>query len=116
VPEAEAGETGTSQPTSSDDLRLNVKHLESYRKIIARGGRIVYFYGENDNFKWEFDQEFAAKFPEDLEAGKGLVTVEEVKQANHMYTLREWQDVIIEYCLSWPESAGAAGETSAARD
>jgi hypothetical protein len=111
----EAADTGTAQPTSSDDLRLNVKHLESYRKIISRGSRIVYFYGENDNFKWEFDSEFAARFPDDLEAGKGLVTVEIVKQANHMYTLREWQDVIIAYSVKWAENPGVWSEMAATR-
>ncbi len=89
------------QPTPDEGLRFNDAYLEAYRRIIKRGGRIVFFYGENDNFKWEFNNEFAGNYPEDLEAGKGLIMIEEIKQANHMYTLREWQDEIGERCLTW---------------
>jgi pimeloyl-ACP methyl ester carboxylesterase len=101
------------QPTPDEGLRFNDAYLEAYRSIISRGDRIVFFYGENDNFKWEFNNEFAEKYPEDLEAGKGLITIEEIKQANHMYTLREWQDQIGDFCLKWAAETDLSRKKSA---
>lgn len=95
---------GAPQPTPDEGLRFNDAFLEAYRKIVGRRDRLVFFYGENDNFKWEFNNEFAEKYPKDIEAGKGLFIIEEIKQANHMYTLREWQDEIYERCLQWAEN------------
>jgi pimeloyl-ACP methyl ester carboxylesterase len=101
-----------TEVSSQDNLRFNELYLESYRKIIDRGDRILFFYGENDNFRWEFSNEFVENYPEDYNAGRGLITVEEIARANHMYTLREWQDQICDYCLNWvenvPVSEGAA--------
>jgi len=93
---------GSQQPVE-EGLVFNEDFLDSYRSIVSRGGRLVFFYGENDSFKWEYHNDFADNFPKDVEAGRDLVSVEVIKQANHMYTLREWQNEICEYCLKWAE-------------
>ena len=60
-----------------------------------------FIFGEHDNFKWEFNSEFVDAMPEEFQAGRDAVTVEEITHANHMYTLREWQDIIIDKCMTW---------------
>ena len=84
-----------------EGAKFNNLFLEAYRNIIRAGGRIIFVFGEHDNFKWEFNNEFAAKFPEDIQSGKDLTTVKEIKHANHMYTLPEWQEQIFDYCREW---------------
>jgi pimeloyl-ACP methyl ester carboxylesterase len=96
-------DSAQGQPHEGDGLRLNEVFLDAYRKIVQRGDRIIFFYGDSDNFKWEFYREFAEKYPGDVVEGEGLVEVKEIEQANHMYSLREWQDQVCEYCLEWVE-------------
>jgi pimeloyl-ACP methyl ester carboxylesterase len=107
-----ADDKPSSQSTTMG-LGFNDMFLEAYRNIIARGDRIIFFHGGNDNFKYEFFDDFVDKYPKDVEAGKDLVTVKEIEHANHMYTLREWQDEICDYCLNWAETACLPKETPA---
>lgn len=96
-------------PTSAITLSstdLNPAFLKAYRAIIGRGDRMLFIFGENDTLKWEFNSEFVDKLPEEFEAGGDLVEVAEIKHANHMYTLREWQDAIIECSREWMERVG----------
>jgi pimeloyl-ACP methyl ester carboxylesterase len=103
-PAAEAAERKSLSATSSitmSGIQFNEHFLAAYRSIVARRGKVLFVFGDNDNFKWEFYGEFAEKYPADMRAGEGIVTIETVKHANHMYTLREWQDEIITLCLRW---------------
>ncbi|MBU8921164.1 MAG: alpha/beta hydrolase [Bacteroidales bacterium] len=83
------------------DLQFNKGFLDAYNRITGRGGRVYFIFGEHDNFKYEFNSEFVDAMPEEFQAGIDAVTVEEIAQANHMYTLREWQDIIIDKCMAW---------------
>ncbi|MBN1163409.1 MAG: alpha/beta fold hydrolase [Candidatus Krumholzibacteriota bacterium] len=107
--------TGTGQvksglsvtvPGAGDNLQFNDVYLKSYREIIDRRERIFFVFGEHDNFKWEFNSEFVEGRSADFNSGRDLVTVEEFTHANHMYTLREWQDRVIDRCLAWVQERG----------
>lgn len=87
-------------------LQFNDAFLTAYRAIVSRGGKILFFFGENDNFRWEFDGEFVAKYPADVRAGDRLFTIEIIPHANHMYTLREWQDEILRRSIPWFAASG----------
>lgn len=86
------------------DLQFNYAFLDAYRKIVKRRGRIYFIFGEHDNFKWEFNKEFVDVMPDEFSAGRDYIKVEEITHANHMYTLREWQDIIIDKCIEWVET------------
>ncbi len=104
---APAGEKGekprsgvsVAVPGAGDDLQFNDKFLEAFRGVARNGGRAVFVFGENDNFRWEFYEEFKNKMPEEFEKYGQEFSIEEIQHANHMYTLREWQDRIIQYCI-----------------
>ncbi|MCK4538379.1 MAG: alpha/beta hydrolase [Candidatus Krumholzibacteria bacterium] len=83
------------------DLQFNRGFLDAYSRITGRDGRVYFIFGEHDNFKYEFNSEFVDAMPEEYQAGIEAITVEEITHANHMYTLREWQDIIIDKCMTW---------------
>lgn len=88
-------------PGAGDDLQFNDAFLEAYRTVIGRKQRIYFVFGEHDNFKWEFNSEFVEGMPEEFAAGAECIRIDEITHANHMYTLREWQDEIIDRCVEW---------------
>jgi hypothetical protein len=92
-------------PGAGDDLQFNPAFLDAWRKIAGRKERMFFVFGEHDNFKWEFNSEFVEAMPDEYAAGRGLVRVDEIPHANHMYTLREWQDAIIDRCVEWVSGA-----------
>jgi len=95
------GKSGLSVavPGAGSDLQFNDRFLEAFRAIADNGGRGVFVFGGNDNFKWEFYEEFRDRMPELYEKYAHAYTIQEIRHANHMYTLREWQDRIIGMCL-----------------
>ncbi len=82
-------------------LQFNDMFLSSYRAVVSRRQRILFVFGDNDNFKWEYESAFIEKYPRDVSAGAGFVTTEIIHDANHMYTLREWQHEVLERCIRW---------------
>ena len=92
-------------PGIGDDLQFNPAFLESFNAVIGRGRRIYFIFGENDNFKWEFNSEFLEGCSDDVSLAGDLIKIDEITHANHMYTLREWQDEIILKCIEWAGEA-----------
>ena len=90
----------TSAVTGSS-LTFNDDFLEAFEAITARSSPILFVFGENDNFKWEFYSEFVEKYEDEWKRAEPFVSIEIVPHANHMYTLHEWQDRIVELCLEW---------------
>jgi pimeloyl-ACP methyl ester carboxylesterase len=86
--------SATSSVTGSG-LIFNDRFLDAYRTIVARGERILFVFGENDNFRWEYESAFLDNYPDDIRAGEGIVETEIIPHANHMYTLQEWQREIL---------------------
>jgi len=100
--------SATSTVTGSG-LQFNEDFLAAYRAVVTRGERILFVFGDNDNFKWEYESAFLEKYPGDVRAGEGLVTTEIISDANHMYTLREWQHEVIRRCIRWLAASERAG-------
>ncbi len=92
-------------PGAGDNLQFNRAFLDAWRKIVSRGEKLFFVFGEHDNFKWEFNSEFVEAMPDEYAAGREFVRVDEIPHANHMYTLREWQDSIIDRCIEWVSGA-----------
>ncbi len=90
--------SATSTVTGSG-IQFNEHFLAAYRAIVARGDNILFVFGENDNFRWEYESAFLEKYPGDVRAGEGLVETEIIPHANHMYTLQEWQQEIMRRCV-----------------
>ena len=95
----------TTVPGIGDDLQFNPGFLEAFRAIAARGQRIFFVFGENDNFRWEFESEFLEGCRDDVERAGDLIRIDRIQHANHMYTLREWQEEIISRCIEWARQA-----------
>jgi pimeloyl-ACP methyl ester carboxylesterase len=106
APPASGSAVGAPSVIAGSGIQFNEHFLAAYRAIVARGGKILFAFGENDNFRWEFDGEFVAKYPADVRAGEPFTTIEIVPDANHMYTLREWQDEILRRVGPWFEASG----------
>lgn len=110
VPEQpEQSEQKPDVPGEGDNLQFNKAFLEAYQKIVARKERMYFVFGEHDNFKWEFKTEFVKERADEYAAGEEYIDVEEIPHANHMYTLREWQDTIVDRCMEWIKNRKESG-------
>lgn len=98
--------TDQGSPITMSSAYINPEFINSYLDIVRRGERMLFIFGDNDNFKFEFNSYFIERMPAEFGAGRELVDIIEIEHANHMYTLRRWQDIIMVRSLEWLERHG----------
>ncbi len=96
----------TISPVTMSSTYINPEFINSYLNIVKKEERMLFIFGENDNFKWEFNSSFVEKMPAEFEAGGNLVDIIEIEHANHMYTLPNWQDKIMGKTADWIDKIG----------
>jgi hypothetical protein len=67
-------------------------------KEAMRKSNVLFIYGDNDGFLWEFNDLYAAAH---LSASQREDVLRVVAHANHMFVWREWQDQAFEMIDGW---------------
>jgi pimeloyl-ACP methyl ester carboxylesterase len=75
--------------------------------LVGRGGRLLLVFGENDGFRNDFVNEFQNVYWSSRPEYPRHLDVQTIAGCNHMFTLREWQDQVVERSLAWVLGGGA---------
>jgi hypothetical protein len=54
-----------------------------------------------DRLFWEFEEKYWNKYREDLELSQKQFRMDIVKDANHIFSFREWQEDMLARCCEW---------------
>ncbi|WKZ32629.1 MAG: hypothetical protein QY316_12055 [Thermodesulfobacteriota bacterium] len=74
---------------------------------MAEKGKVCLVFSEADRLYWEFEEKFAATHRDSIaRAGKNL-EIHITKNANHVFTFRDWQESALETMCSWLERQDA---------
>jgi pimeloyl-ACP methyl ester carboxylesterase len=111
-----AGSTAASTAGNTVD-NANPFFPPAFDQLLARGGHLLLLFSESDRLYWEFREKFLERHRETFEKRADRVTVQVVKDANHIFTFSEWQQDMLDRCDSWlrqtyPAPATAAHEAS----
>ena len=106
--DAAAPPTGT-QPDTGDGERLNELFIEAFRSFDARSGSIFFVTAEQDNNTIQFDTMFASTHLDRPGAAAKHRRLT-IKDANHIYGLPEWRDVLVGSVTDWLEATGSAAK------
>lgn len=86
----------------SDRLDFNRYILDSFINFTSRGGRALFIYeDENSRSYREFRDEFQKRYLSQTDKDQGLYEIFTVKDANHLFTQRKWQEAVIERTVLW---------------
>ncbi len=91
VKEAGAEEKGNANPLFPG----------AFFSLLERGGKALLLFSGNDRQEAEYDEKFAQRYAERLQHYSSQVDRHLVANANHVLSLREWQDEMIGVSLKW---------------
>ena len=120
------GPTGAPQPAAKDsggEAPNNLNHLfgPACFSFLERNAKILFVFSGGDRLYWEFEEKFAKPNREKLAALQANYRIHVVQEANHILTMPEWEQEMLDVAESWlkqfletghrqEESHGAKGE------
>jgi pimeloyl-ACP methyl ester carboxylesterase len=78
---------------------LNERFILVYRKYMDKKGRILFILSENDAGTPYFENRFAKHYLNKV--NKAECEVIKIKDANHIYALKEWQEQLMDAVCAW---------------
>jgi len=76
----------------------------AFFNMLEKGNRILLVFSGTDRLKWEFDEKFKKRFSHQLEKYTNLVDEVEIKEANHIISMPEWQQEMFSTSEFWLNS------------
>ncbi len=99
---------GVGIPSEIDRLcaekELNRGFFDSFERVIGKGKPILFLLAGNDPGIEVFQHYFQGVYLEKIREGSNqnrLYEIYVIENANHVYSLKEWQDDLIEKIMSW---------------
>lgn len=81
----------------------------AFFKMLTTRRPMLLIFGGSDRLRWEFDEKFVARHRAKLDTSPGGYEVHIVKDANHVLSLREWQDDMLACSTRWVTEHFATG-------
>jgi hypothetical protein len=95
------GGTRDSTPVPQVDDNANPLFPPAFFKMLATRRPMLLVFGGSDRLHWEYDEKFVSRHRERLAAMPPLAEVHVVELANHVLSLPEWQDEMLEVATRW---------------
>ncbi|MCC7124644.1 MAG: hypothetical protein IT178_07335 [Acidobacteria bacterium] len=95
-PAAAAPTDGSATPGDNSNPRF----APALFAMLERKRPVLMIFAGNDRLHWEFEEKFANRQRERL-AAAGSYTIHITPQANHIFSLPEWQDDMLAQCRTW---------------
>jgi uncharacterized protein len=94
--------TGARTPPVPAKVQTDVNPLfaPGFLGLLKQGRPVLLIFSEMDRLYWEYREKFWESHREQLERSEWLET-RIVKEANHIFTFREWQQELMAICNEW---------------
>lgn len=109
-PFSKKGQTSYVDPTEARGTKNKQQNLDQnnfnpyfpkiFKKFSSSGKMFLIFSGA-DRLFWEFEEKYWNKYREDLELSQKQFRMDIVKDANHIFSFREWQEDMLARCCEW---------------
>lgn len=93
-----------SGETAPPDDNTNPYFRPSLLRMIETGRPVMLIYSEADRLFWEFREKFVDRYGFDTAEHAGVLDVSIVKEANHVFTFKEWQLDMLARGGAWLEA------------
>lgn len=93
-----------SKEESESGVIFNHEFLECFDAMIKRRAKVIFLFGDDDTFRWEFEREFHRKYWSLNPNYARQSQIHYLSGCNHMFSLREWQYQALDHVSSWMET------------
>jgi uncharacterized protein len=98
-----------------EDDNANPLFPPAFFNMVSTGRPMLFVFGGGDRLHWEYEEKFVARHRERLASMPKLVEEHVVQLANHVLSLREWQDEMLDVSNRWLNTHFVADLVGAAR-
>jgi pimeloyl-ACP methyl ester carboxylesterase len=91
--------TAPAQPESADNT--NPYFAEAFDQMVSIGRPICLIFAEKDRLYWEFEKKFVERHLAELKAYASQYEIHVTKNANHIFSFREWEESMLNECGRW---------------
>ncbi len=88
-----------SQAEPADNT--NPHFAPAFRHMLSTGRLICLVFAEKDRLYWEFEKKFLERNQAMLDSHGSQYQVHVTKEANHIFSFREWEEDMLLHCASW---------------
>jgi len=92
-------EPPAAPPPEGDNA--NPLFAPAFFRMLSTRRPMLLVFGGGDRLHWEYEEKFVSRHRERLASMPPLVEVHVVDQANHVLSLREWQDEMLDVSTRW---------------
>jgi pimeloyl-ACP methyl ester carboxylesterase len=94
----------SSAPAAEEEgqgTRFNRLFVESLDAMVEHRSKVVFLFGDDDAFRWEFEREFYNHRWQSNPGYSRECAVHYLPGCNHMFTMREWQRQALDLIEPW---------------
>jgi pimeloyl-ACP methyl ester carboxylesterase len=105
---ASASASSGAEPQIEQRGNANPLFPQAFFAFLARGGRALMLFSEKDRLQAEYMEKFATPYEERLQPFQSQLQQHIVANANHVLSMREWQNEMVEVSRAWVRSLQGA--------
>jgi len=89
---------------TSEEKTDNFNHLfPSALSRFASSRKILLLFSETDRLYWEFEEKYLSRYSEEFKKISDNIDIKITKDANHIYSFKEWQKEMLDDSCRWLE-------------
>jgi len=86
----------------------------AFRQMVSTSRPIYLIFAEMDRLYWEFDKKFMERSRQMLDSYAAWYGIHVTKDANHIFSFREWEADMLDRCTEWLQAFDAGAVVMAA--
>lgn len=93
----------------------NPYFASAFFNMVSSSRNVYLIFAGSDRLLWEYETKFAGRNRTQLESYSSWYEIHVTKDANHIFSFREWEEDMLDQCRRWLQALGT-GEVAKAAD
>jgi len=108
------GNSALAPPAQSEDRdNTNPYFAPAFFNMVSNSRYVYLIFAGSDRLLWEYETKFVGRYRTRLESYSSWYEIHVTKDANHIFSFREWQEDMLDQCCRWLEALSAEGVAKA---
>lgn len=87
--------------SSEENGNLNSYFPPAFFKMLNGSKKLFLLFGETDRLYWDFDEKFYQRYKQEIEASRGHLEIQLIKEARHIFEERAHQEQLFHHVVAW---------------